>query len=328
MLNIAILGAGQIGSRHLQALASLKTKAHIDVYDLSKTSLLKSKERFQKKLDRISFKGEVRFHSKMSALKKSYEIAFITTMADVRRSVIEAFLKIGNTKFLILEKVLFQSIKDYEFIQDLINIEKIRAYVNFARRQYPAYHFLKDALVEQGPLEFQVKGGNWNMASNCLHMIDLFSFLAGESPILMDFSRLSPKIRNSTRRNFKEIFGSISGRTSNNNCFNIACLEDNKTPFSIEIISQGNQIIIEELVENKKILITKIFSRGNKDISSFELLYQSELSHLIVEQLLNSGNCDLTTYEDATLIHVPFIKGLLNHINKYSKYNYSKCPIT
>ena len=47
MLNIAIIGCGQIGSRHLQALSLIKEGAIIYLVDNSPESIDISKERFE-----------------------------------------------------------------------------------------------------------------------------------------------------------------------------------------------------------------------------------------------------------------------------------------
>ena len=48
MYKIALIGAGQIGSRHLQALAQTKIPIFVEVVSRSLQSLVKAKERFDK----------------------------------------------------------------------------------------------------------------------------------------------------------------------------------------------------------------------------------------------------------------------------------------
>ncbi len=47
MYKIALIGAGQIGSRHLQALALTKIPISVEVVGRSSQSLVKAKERFE-----------------------------------------------------------------------------------------------------------------------------------------------------------------------------------------------------------------------------------------------------------------------------------------
>ena len=46
MINCAIIGAGQIGSRHLQALAQLNSPARIELVDSDPKALAMSEKRF------------------------------------------------------------------------------------------------------------------------------------------------------------------------------------------------------------------------------------------------------------------------------------------
>lgn len=60
MKNIAIIGAGQLGSRHLQALAQVNADVILHIVDPSEQSLEVSKQRdvitciFKEKLDKFS----------------------------------------------------------------------------------------------------------------------------------------------------------------------------------------------------------------------------------------------------------------------------------
>jgi ubiquinone/menaquinone biosynthesis C-methylase UbiE len=47
MVNIAVVGAGQIGSRHLQALSLIDREARLQIVDPSSQSLATAKERFE-----------------------------------------------------------------------------------------------------------------------------------------------------------------------------------------------------------------------------------------------------------------------------------------
>lgn len=56
--------------------------------------------------------------------------------------------------------------------------------------------------------------------------------------------------------------------------------------------------------------------------------FQSELTNMVAEDILLTGRCDLPTLDEAIKLHVPFIKGLLEHINQHSAEKHIICPIT
>ena len=56
--------------------------------------------------------------------------------------------------------------------------------------------------------------------------------------------------------------------------------------------------------------------------------YQSELTQLVVQQLLESGNCDLTSLDDAFRLHQPLLNAFMQHLMNISENEYVRCPIT
>src|SRR6185295_6672376 len=101
-LNIILVGAGQIGSRHLQALTLLKTNAQIDVVDPSRESLDTTRQRFEEAQKNSKARHEVRYSTEISSqLKKSYDFGIIATSSAVRRNSVDQLLKVSTVKNLI-----------------------------------------------------------------------------------------------------------------------------------------------------------------------------------------------------------------------------------
>src|SRR5688500_4752859 len=110
MLQIALIGAGQLGSRHLQALALLGRPARVTVVDPVESSLAAAKERFEQVA-----KGDVEavFTRSFANLPKHVDGAVVATGADRRRKAIEDLLQQSTVGVALLEKVLFQRVEDY-----------------------------------------------------------------------------------------------------------------------------------------------------------------------------------------------------------------------
>ena len=79
MLNLAIVGAGQIGSRHLQALTRLEGKANIQLVSPSDQSL----ENCKKRLLEISAKTQrnktITFHKTIDDLRDVLDLVIVST---------------------------------------------------------------------------------------------------------------------------------------------------------------------------------------------------------------------------------------------------------
>ena len=74
-----------------------------------------------------------------------------------------------------------------------------------------------------------------------------------------------------------------------------------------------------------------IHDEENSFISKSEDLnikYQSQLTGILIEQLMNTGTCDLPSFEHAAETHKKFIKSFLDSWNLNGNTNYSALPIT
>ena len=117
--NIIVIGCGNIGSRHIQALAKLQFNTHIEIVDPN----LNSHKIAQLRLNEVSYdkqKHEFFWHTSISEIKqKNNDLVIIATTAMNRISILEQLLLLNNLKFLI-EKMVCQSVKEYEKILDLM----------------------------------------------------------------------------------------------------------------------------------------------------------------------------------------------------------------
>ena len=106
--NVALIGAGQLGSRHLQGLAKTKCPLNIVVIDPSIENLKIAEDRWGEIQNDV--KHQIRFNQDLSQLDRSDLFAtIVATGANVRRKVVEELFKCAaHVRFLILEKVLFQ----------------------------------------------------------------------------------------------------------------------------------------------------------------------------------------------------------------------------
>ena len=95
------------------------------------------------------------------------------------------------------------------------------------------------------------------------------------------------------------------------------------TPYTFTIASSTVHYIINEL--QNSIMERTIDSKYIQ--SDFGFLYQSDLTHLVAYKILVDGKCNLTTYEQSMKLHLPFIKALLQFINRQG-IDTRNCPIT
>ena len=120
MKNICIVGAGQLGSRHLQALKAIEMPLNILVVDPVPESLSISKDRY----DAIDGNSghQIRYLKSIDKINvKEVDICIVATNANVRRLVIDQLLEVTKVNYFVLEKLLFREKEDYFHIKEVLN---------------------------------------------------------------------------------------------------------------------------------------------------------------------------------------------------------------
>lgn len=324
MKKIALIGAGQLGSRHLQGLAKSDLEITIEVVEPFECSRNIAKQRFEEIQTNKKIK-EIIFYENISQLSDEIDLVIVATNADVRFNVVEELLKSKKVNNLVLEKVLFQKIEDYKIVDNLLKNTNTKCWVNHTRRMFPFYKDFKKELLNSENINFSVSGGNWGLGCNGLHFLDCFSYLTGIENIELNSTYLDKKLYETKRKGFNEVNGMIIGKLNNHN-FTLNCFANNPSPVQFSITSDQVNIIIDE--SNGWYRISKKENNWNQEIKEEKIVYfQSELTNILLNDIFDN-NCTLPTYSEAMNLHVNYLTLLIEHINSFSKNKYDFCPIT
>ncbi len=171
MYNIAIIGLGKLGKRHLQSVLESELPLNIYCMDVNEYALkdFTWENRFNNK--------EIFFKTNMDNFPDNIDLAILSLSSKQRREVFEELIKISAVKNVIFEKVLFQKIEDYEVVESILKEKKINAYVNCSRREMKIYQDLKADMDECEFFDVQITGAEWGLGCNCIHMLDLIDYL-------------------------------------------------------------------------------------------------------------------------------------------------------
>ena len=313
---VLIIGMGNLGVRHFQSTIDCKIKLDIYLYDINVSYIERIAE-----FNYIESIHSVFILDSLNELPKSIEIVIIATSADVRKSILVKIANLINIKYLVLEKFLFQKKEDFFDVEKILNEKNIRTFVNTNRRMMQSYKRLKINLSDNIMTDVVINGGNWGLACNSIHMLDLIGFLSDGK--LIDFnSEFDKGILQSKRKGFIEVLGEVSGRMSNVN-FRISS-NDSEDALRITIVTNKKLIYI---VESKRKLM--IIDESLKMTEyPFEIEYQSKLTSKFIESLLIYDKCDLTTYKESINYHLAILDEIFTHQNKTFKEEGGKCLIT
>jgi hypothetical protein len=324
-MNCAIIGAGQLGSRHLQGLLTV-TSCNLNIYiaDPSPDSLDIAKQR----ANEITHGHTLFFKNAINELPNSLDFVIIATDSKVRLAVIEELVRVSKVNYLILEKVLFPSIHEYDLSLNIINENGIQCWVNHPRRMYEDYKKLKEQFVKDKTYSFQLVGSSWGLACNGLHFIDLFEYLTDSTISFISCENLNLEPIESKRGGYIEFEGSVQGKLNENHIFSISSLSNkNIVPPSISIMTDDFRIFIQENGKSKIYLFHK---ENNFEPISIDITmkFQSQLTGVLFDQLIQNNTCDLPTLQHASITHKVFIQSLLNHWNKGTGIQNNLLPIT
>lgn len=322
MIKIAIVGAGQLGSRHLQALALMDGDAHIQVVDPNPNSLEVARQRFEE-VKRESRPIRVDYFSEIDELMDSLDVVIVATNSDSRRAVIEKLLAYKTVRYLILEKVLFQREEDYGCIRELLKSKGVKTWVNCPRRIWPIYKQLKLKFKDAKCVDFSVTGSNIGIGCNGIHFLDILAYLTDEVDFKLFSDQLDNEVIQTKRPGFIDFTGTLYGVSPHHTRFSITHYLNGSVPAVVQINSDRIRCLIDET--NGIAKISEKINDWKWEQVSFEVPYQSHLTHLVVQQILDNGSCALTDFDDSCRLHLSLLKPLLE---KYSLEGGTLCPIT
>lgn len=324
MKNICIVGAGQLGSRHLQALKAIEMPLNILVVDPVPESLSISKDRY----DAIDGNSghQIRYLKSIDKINvKEVDICIVATNANVRRLVIDQLLEVTKVNYFVLEKLLFREKEDYFHIKEVLNKNNIKTYVNCSMRTMPFYYHIKEALKGER-FTYHVSGSQYGLATNLIHFLDHIAFLSDCNEFVPDTRFLNKNIISSKREGYLEVTGTYVADYKNGSKGIITCYPNNDAPIVVEFQNEHMRCISKE--SEGKVWLSKGSNNWKWEEIDFQIPYQSQLTTKIVEDIFELGKCNLVTYNEVMNVHITLLDSLLDFLNNNSENEYDYYPFT
>lgn len=327
MKNICVIGAGQLGSRHLQAIARIEDNEDIAVYgvDPSDESLTIAKERyFQVATEK---QRETAFFLKdIDLLPEEIEVAIIASTSKYRREILINLLNNKCVRFLILEKWLFTNISDLDEIGELLKKSKTKAWVNCTRRMLNCYEYCRNWLGDSKKINCNITGTMFGLMTSLIHFADLMVWLSGCDEFDVDMQSVDNTIIESKRKGYYELTGTIGLKFKNGSVAVINCNREGELPLVIQIRNGGKRILIDET--NKIAFFQENISDKETEVIEFKIPFQSELTNIVVQELMNTGECRLPQYEESAKIHKTLMKAVVAYLRKNCDYQHEEFLFT
>ena len=312
--NILIAGAGQLGSRYLQGLSKFNDLLNIYVFDISDDSLKMAQSRWDECNNNFHV---VHYIKDYNQLPKYLDLAIVSSSANVRVLIVENILLFSTVKYWILEKILAQSKDELIVLNSLIE-NSANTWVNTPMHAWPLYL----EIVKLYPNPTKVTANFFNIRGlicNSIHYIDFISRWIRADINNIDLSHVNNTWVPSSRNGFYEAEGKLTINFNDKSILNMSSRSgDDK--FKVEIFVNNE---IWKVYENEGYAIN---TQGN--LLHGKTLLQSELTAILLEQIINTGNCDLPNLEESINQHIPLIHNLTKHWNEFMNIEVDRLPIT
>jgi Predicted dehydrogenases and related proteins len=321
MNHIAVIGAGQLGSRHLQGLASLAVPTTLYMVDPVQDSLDRARQRFQE----MPANGNVTaLHAirNVEELPDRVDLAIVATTAEVRLMLLERLFSQRMVRNVVLEKVLFQREEEYARAGQLLADNGAKAWVNCPRRIFPIYSRVRDFFQQDPVQSMQVHGGDWGLGCNCVHFADLFCFLAGTVVEEFDTRLVDKGFYAGKREGFVEFGGTLIGKAGKASLW-MTAVNGSAARHLITVRGEKLTCVIDEVGGQAWF----IDDDGRWRSEAFNLPYQSQMTGTVAMAILAGDDCGLPTYLSSAKVHLPLVRSLHAHLLQ-SGVDTSCCPIT
>ena len=302
---VALLGAGQLGSRYLQGLAAV-TQYALRIWVCDPRG--EARERAWVRWCEVGGEEtghEVRFVDQVEDLPREIDLAIVATTADLRPGVVEALAGRARVRYWILEKVLAQSLEDLERLRAAVAGSE-GCWVNTPRRLMRWHRELKRRVEEAPSLRVERSGLQWGLLCNAIHFLDLVAWMTGEEVVTVRRGDAGLRWVEAKRPGFLEAEGELEIRFSGETVLSLSV--DPEAAGGTLTLVGGDEVYRLDEAQGKG------WSPLNNPLDG-QLELQSQLTAPLVERLLAHGTCDLPTFEESAPLHEQFLKGVLHEWN-------------
>jgi len=320
---ITLIGCGNVGSRHLQALAKLPFDIDVNIVEPSKDAQDLAKTRLNE-VQKKDTNNKFSWYESIKELGDSSDLAIVATTAIDRVKILNELLELGEDKFLV-EKMVCQSTNEYDSLLTKMKHFKAKGWVNTNLRYFKSWQNIKKYFEDSEFIHLSVIASNISaLGTNAIHYIDLFSFLTNDYNIKLNGDFLLNKLYPNKRgKHLKEFAGSLFGSIKSGSSLAITFIPDCDLPNILNIAGNHKHLMIDELNE-------KMFDLTNKNDQEFQFKFEhpSSLTTKIAKDIIEKDDCDLTTIENSYNLHAELFRILNAHIKKLTNEDVKLCPIT
>lgn len=316
---VLIVGCGNIGRRHLQALANVSHPLDIIIVEPNCGDWEKAEQAYGQT---GATQHTLSFRESLAGQSITADLAVIATGAEIRRKLFEDLEAGHSIGAYLFEKVLFQTTCDLSEVGRQLQKAGKKAWVNCGRRGFPGYQELRAKLHGKPGIDMRATGGGWGMCSNGIHFLDLYTFVTGQEVLSGAGEYLNPGALPSKREGNVELTGHMRFRAEQGGLVDVVCYENGTAPLTVEFHGPDIRIVIDEPGR----IITSFLPKGQQETGPFKSFFVSEMP-FFYQDIIEKGECDLPTYDLSARQHAVFLDVVRKHLGLNVEQD-EPCPIT
>jgi hypothetical protein len=319
---ILLVGCGNVGSRHLQALVKIPFPLKIDIIEPKNSS----KKLGLSRLEEISYNKKTKiisWHNCYSSKILPSDLVIVATLSKNRVNLLIKLIENGH-KRILSEKILCQSKNEYEKIIKFCKNKQCKIWVNTNARCFNSYIKLKKVLSKNTPINLTINSNpEIGLGTNIIHYLDLFCSMNDDYDVTLDGNLLNKLLPNKRGKDYVEFSGTVIGHLKNNAIFVISFLEHYQSNVLVKLSNNLDEFCIDET--NQKMTHIKNY---NSKLDKFSYEHASALTKNLAIDILKNDCCKLPTILESHVPHLELFRIFNCHIKNISKRNIKLCPIT
>lgn len=324
---VLLIGCGQLGSRHLQALACVAGIGEIIVVDSVPAALEMGRQRVAEVPGRNS---SIRFQwfTLLGNEAAGCDLCIIATQASGRGMLLKDVVERTGCRLFLIEKVVAQSVAEYSAMLALSKKLGLKVWVNCKTRAYSIHRYIKAKMNPLEPIVFTVVGGNHGLGNIGVHEADIFVYHDECSEIKLVGERFDDKLHQSKRgHHVQDLSGALFGISDKGSEFFLSFAPSHESSDLITIASPSARFIVDHIQK----FAMESYPADNwvwRPVLINENWMVSHMTISFVSDILGRGECLLPTLGDCFPAHKFVLESLLPAFNRLRGRNDEFCPIT
>lgn len=309
-MHFLVVGAGQLGSRHGQALARVPSASSITFVDPDKEALVEAKRRVRE----VSSALEVVAVQKLTEPVHDPFLAVVATSSLPRPEALESVFEFCSPKHTLLEKLVATSIDRLNQLEALCEAFPTQTYVNCPMPFFDHYLELQCSLETMHNkiprIEYRVSSNSLGLVTNSIHYLDHFYRVTNKRSIQkVEFDQESHLVE-SKRRGYSEVVGVMRAETVYGDNLVVEFRTNKNSPELRVEIEVGSTLHVFDEARNSWELYDESSSVWRKPITTPK---QSSLTNLSIERLLRGEKPNWSPFSESVELHKHLLAALTMH---------------